>query len=113
MQVLNVSDVKSIFFHIKTLVDREKENLTALDSAMGDGDLGITMARAFSAAQEEADKSDETMPGKLLIKLGMTMAKASPSTMGTLLATGFARTSVPQLGTHLKGGRLQPTIWVA
>jgi len=91
MQVLNVSDVKSIFFHIKTLVDREKENLTALDSAMGDGDLGITMARAFSAAQEEADKSDETMPGKLLIKLGMTMAKASPSTMGTLLATGFMK----------------------
>ena len=91
MQGLNAADVKSIFLHIKNIIDREKETLTALDGIMGDGDLGITMTRAFSAAQEEAAQSEEKIPGKLLIKLGMTIAKTSPSTMGTLLATGFMK----------------------
>ena len=91
MQELTAADVKSIFLHIKTILDREMENLTTLDSIMGDGDLGITMTRAFTAAQEEAAKSEENIPGKMLIKLGMTIAKTSPSTMGTLLATGFMK----------------------
>jgi len=62
-----------------------------LDSAMGDGDLGFTMTKAFAAAQEEADKSEEKIPGKLLARLGMVIAKTSPSTMGTLVATGFMK----------------------
>ena len=62
-----------------------------LDSVMGDGDLGFTMTKAFSAANEEANKSEEKIPGKLLMRLGMVIAKTSPSTMGTLVATGFMK----------------------
>ena len=91
MQSMNAADVKSIFLHLKAIMEREKENLTILDSIMGDGDLGITMTRAFSAAHEEAAQSEEKMPGRLFTKLGMVIAKTSPSTMGTLLATGFMR----------------------
>lgn len=91
MQGLNAADLKSIFLRIKTIVDHQKDTLTELDSIMGDGDLGITMTRAFSAAHEEAAKSEEMIPGKLLTKLGMIIAKTSPSTMGTLLATGFMK----------------------
>jgi len=91
MQGLDAADIKSIFHRIKTIVDEQKETLTELDSIMGDGDLGITMTRAFSAANEEAARSEENIPGKLFIKLGMIIAKTSPSTMGTLLATGFMK----------------------
>jgi dihydroxyacetone kinase-like protein len=91
MEHLTVEDIKSVIYEIKTIIDREKETLTRLDSLMGDGDLGITMSRAFTAAYEEAVKSDEITAGKLLAKLGMVMAKTSPSTMGTLLATGFMK----------------------
>lgn len=91
MQGLNAADLKSIFHLIKTIVDKQKETLTELDSVMGDGDLGITMTRAFTAAYEEAARSEENVPGKLLIKLGMVIAKTSPSTMGTLLATGLMK----------------------
>jgi phosphoenolpyruvate---glycerone phosphotransferase subunit DhaL len=91
MQGLHAADIRSIFLHIKTIVDQQKETLTELDSVMGDGDLGITMTRAFSAAYEEAGRSDENIPGKLFIRLGMTIAKTSPSTMGTLLATGLMK----------------------
>ncbi len=58
---------------------------------MGDGDLGITMTRGFGAACEEAVKTDEKNPGKLFMKLGMVIAKTSPSTLGTLIATGFMK----------------------
>ena len=62
-----------------------------LDSVMGDGDLGFTMTKAFAAAYEETEKSEEMIPGKLLTRLGMVIAKTSPSTMGTLVATGFMK----------------------
>ena len=54
MQILTAADLKSIFLHIKTIIDHQKETLTELDSIMGDGDLGITMSRAFTAAYEYA-----------------------------------------------------------
>ena len=91
MSALNAGDIQSIFLHIKTIVDNQKDKLTELDSIMGDGDLGITMTRAFAAACEEAAKSEEKNPGKLMMKLGMVIAKASPSTLGTLIATGFMK----------------------
>jgi dihydroxyacetone kinase-like protein len=56
---------------------------------MGDGDLGLTMEKGFSAAREEAGKVDEPDLGKYLMKIGMAIARAAPSTMGTLVATGF------------------------
>jgi dihydroxyacetone kinase-like protein len=55
---------------------------------MGDGDLGLTMVNAFGAAAETPEEAD---PGKVFTKAGMAMAKAAPSTMGTLMGTGFMR----------------------
>jgi phosphoenolpyruvate---glycerone phosphotransferase subunit DhaL len=91
MQELRIEDIKSIFLQIKTIIDHQQDFLMELDSVMGDGDLGFTMTKAFSAAYEEADKSEEKIPGKLLMRLGMVIAKTSPSTMGTLVATGFMK----------------------
>jgi dihydroxyacetone kinase-like protein len=91
MQRLTADDIKLIILEIKKIVDTNKETLTEMDSLMGDGDLGITMTKAFSAANEEAGKSEEKIPGKLFTRLGMIIAKTAPSTMGTLIATGFMK----------------------
>jgi dihydroxyacetone kinase-like protein len=91
MQRLTADNIKSIILEIKKIVDTNKETLTELDSLMGDGDLGITMAKAFSAANDETGKSEEKVPGKLFTRLGMIIAKTAPSTMGTLIATGFIK----------------------
>ncbi len=91
MERLNIEDIRSIVRNLKIKMDEKRDYLIELDSVMGDGDLGITMSRAFTAANDEAERSAEILPGKLLIKLGMTMAKSAPSTMGTLMATGFMR----------------------
>jgi dihydroxyacetone kinase-like protein len=91
MESLGIKDIQSIILQIKNIIDANQDKLMELDSVMGDGDLGFTMTKAFSAAQEEADKSEEKIPGKLLTRLGMIIAKTSPSTMGTLVATGFMK----------------------
>ena len=70
------------------------ENRTALielDSVIGDGDLGITMEKGFAAASETAKGLLAEAPGSVFMKAGMAMAKAAPSTMGTLMATGLMR----------------------
>jgi phosphoenolpyruvate---glycerone phosphotransferase subunit DhaL len=91
MKTLRIKDIQSIILQIKNLMDSNQEKLMELDSVMGDGDLGFTMTKAFAAAHEEAEKSQEKIPGKLLTRLGMVIAKTSPSTMGTLVATGFMK----------------------
>jgi dihydroxyacetone kinase-like protein len=88
---LRTADIKAILWELKGSMDQNQELLGDLDSVMGDGDLGLTMTRAFTVAAEEVERSEEPMPGKLLIRVGAVIAKAAPSTMGTLVATGFMR----------------------
>lgn len=70
----------------------EKRNeLCEMDAFMGDGDLGITMAKGFGALpqiiQEENTVTDDL--GKILMKSGMKMSNIVPSTMGTLMSSGL------------------------
>jgi dihydroxyacetone kinase-like protein len=89
MDALTTRDFTAIVARIAGIMTEKKDELTRLDSAMGDGDLGLTMEKAFATAKEEAAKSEETDAGKLLMRIGMAIARAAPSTMGTLVATGF------------------------
>ena len=86
---LFLADVKKLFAQLKEVMISNKDHLIEIDGIMGDGDLGLTMATAFSAAADEFP--DETDLGKIFSKAGMAMAKAAPSTMGTLMGSGFMR----------------------
>jgi len=69
----------------------QKETLTSLDQAMGDGDMGITLTKIGNALLPYcADTAPDDL-GKFLIGAGMTANRAGPSTMGTLLATALMR----------------------
>jgi phosphoenolpyruvate---glycerone phosphotransferase subunit DhaL len=91
MDSLDITAIRSVLSQLKQIMDDHRDRLIALDRDLGDGDLGLTMTKAFTAAHETAATSEETLPGKLLMRVGMAMAKAAPSTMGTLVATGFMR----------------------
>ena len=86
---IGIDEFKGILKILKERFAEKKEYLIQMDSIMGDGDLGITMSKIFAAASDEAVDSTETSMGKLIMKSGMTMAKAAPSTMGTLMASAF------------------------
>ena len=72
-------------------MDQHRDDLIAIDSAIGDGDLGLTMTKAFAAADDRCSDVAERDVGRLFSQAGMAIAKAAPSTMGTLMATGFMR----------------------
>lgn len=71
------------------LMAENRTYLIDLDSVVGDGDLGLTMGDGFQAAAAAVQASDETDLGKLVYLAGKTMSTAVPSTMGTLMASGF------------------------
>ncbi len=91
MDCLDINAIRSVLSLLKQMMDDHRDRLIALDRDLGDGDLGLTMTKAFTSAHETAATSEETLPGKLLMRVGMAMGKAAPSTMGTLVATGFMR----------------------
>lgn len=89
--ILDTDGVKAAIRAIRSLMEANKDYLIELDSIIGDGDLGLTMSKAFRVADETISDSEESDVGNLLIRIGMVIAKAAPSTMGTLIATGFLR----------------------
>lgn len=82
---------------LKKLADdaiASKDELTELDAALGDGDLGRTVERGFRAVQGmllEDEVSAETDLGKLLFKTGKTFSTAAASSFGALLGTAFMK----------------------
>lgn len=91
MSSLGKSDIIKILQHLKQLFNDNRDFLVELDGRMGDGDLGLTMSKAFTTACDELTDTEESDIGKIFMKAGMLMAKAAPSTMGTLMGTGFMR----------------------
>ena len=68
---------------------RHSEEIGRLDAAIADGDMGVTVELGSKAMIEYLSGPPEEDIGKLLMKCGMQVNKASPSTFGTLLASAF------------------------
>jgi phosphoenolpyruvate---glycerone phosphotransferase subunit DhaL len=84
----------ALFTQLRQVFAAQRDSLIDLDGKVGDSDLGLTMNKAFVAADESvtstaADTANSL--GRILQLAGMAIAKAAPSTMGTLTATGFMR----------------------
>lgn len=91
MDTITRSDLPGLFEAWKGVMAEHRDELITLDGVMGDGDLGLTMVAAFSAAAAEVATATDVDLGQVLMKAGMAMAKAAPSTMGTLVGTGYMR----------------------
>ncbi|MFA6849275.1 MAG: dihydroxyacetone kinase subunit DhaL [Selenomonadaceae bacterium] len=89
MDGLDLAALQKWIKNCAVLMQENKELLIALDSAVGDGDLGLTMTAGFDAARESIQEYSGNDLGKALMAAGMQMAKTVPSTMGTLVGSGF------------------------
>ncbi|MCS7087472.1 MAG: DAK2 domain-containing protein [Thermoflexales bacterium] len=78
-----------------------RDELNALDAAMGDGDTGLSVSKGGAALLEYVENTplaEGEDIGKYLANAGMALNRAAPSTMGTLLATALMR-----MGREIKG----------
>ena len=90
-------------------VEANKEQLTQLDSAIGDGDHGINMQRGMSAVLGKVDAGEESDIGALLKTVGMTLVSTVGGAGGPLYGTLFM-----QMGMAVSGKEeLSPDDWAA
>jgi len=68
--------------------------LNRLDGFAGDGDMGVTMTEVAKTLREVVEAAAPAGSAQqLLAACGSAIARAAPSTSGTLIATGFLRAS--------------------
>ena len=101
MEKIMIEQLPDLFESVGAMFLEKKEELCEMDAKLGDGDLGLTMSKGFSAIpdimrSELAGVSGDI--GKLLMKAGMKMSSLVPSTMGFLMSTG-----IMEGGKNLKG----------
>ncbi len=92
MDKILFDQIPDMFSCIADVFEEKKDELGEIDARLGDGDLGLTMSKGFSALpdilREESGGAGGDI-GKLLMKAGMKMSSLIPSTMGFLMSTGI------------------------
>jgi dihydroxyacetone kinase-like protein len=96
--VLNATSLKSILKETAAEWRSHSDTLQQLDSILGDGDIGVTVDLGGKAIIDCLDSLTDDDIGKILMKCGMSVNKASPSTFGTLLASAFMEAGKGILG---------------
>lgn len=96
--MFGIDQAKAGLSAIRKKMEENRDYLIEIDSHIGDGDLGLTMVKAFAAADVHVTDSEESDIGKLFMHTGMAMSKAAPSTMGTLIGGGFMRAGKTMIG---------------
>ena len=97
-QTINAATLVDILKETASEWSRHNDELRRLDSIAGDGDLGVTVELGSKAMTDYLANPGEEDIGKLLMKCGMQINKASPSTFGTLLASAFMEAGKAVLG---------------
>lgn len=74
---------------IAAVVARERDPLTRLDAAIGDGDHGTNLNRGFTAVTAALDGFDADTPGEILVKTGTTLISKVGGASGPLYGSVF------------------------
>lgn len=91
MEQITARDMTAVFARLNQIMTSNKRRLIELDGSLGDGDLGLTMSQGFEQAYETVQAMSDSDVGAVMTKAGMTIARHAPSTMGTLMGTGFMK----------------------
>jgi phosphoenolpyruvate---glycerone phosphotransferase subunit DhaL len=106
---LSYQDVLAWVKAYASTIAENKEQLTKLDSAIGDADHGINMNRGMSAALAKLDGLENGDVGTLLKTVGMALISTVGGAGGPLYGTLFL-----QMGTATAGkNELEPDDWRA
>jgi dihydroxyacetone kinase-like protein len=106
---LSYEDVLAWLKAYASTIAENKEQLTKLDSAIGDADHGINMNRGMSAALAKLDGLENGDVGTLLKTVGMALISSVGGAGGPLYGTLFL-----QMGTATAGkNELGPDDWQA
>lgn len=104
------TDTRRVEEVVRTIAQTALDNETyfgELDSVVGDGDFGYSLARGFEKVLEGWDDIDRTDAGTFLKRVGMIIASRVGGTSGPLWGTAFMRagsTAASTASTASAGG---------
>ena len=86
--VMTTGSIRWAINRLHETMEVSASELNELDGALGDGDLGVTLARAAERLWEDrANLPDDV--GSALLRCSQAFTRVTGSTYGTLLATGL------------------------
>ncbi len=89
---VQASTVNAWMTAVAAVVRAERDYLSQLDAAIGDGDHGVNMARGFDAVEKAlAAQGSDLAPGRLLILSGKTLVSTVGGASGPLWGSGLRR----------------------
>ncbi len=86
---LDAAGMRAWVAGIASAVAAERDRLTELDAAIGDGDHGVNLARGFTAVSAALSGSDADTPGGVAILIGRTLISSVGGASGPLYGTFF------------------------
>jgi phosphoenolpyruvate---glycerone phosphotransferase subunit DhaL len=101
------SSLENVELVVRTMAETAVENETyfgELDSVVGDGDFGYSMARGFEIVVADFDSYDRTDIGTFLKKVAVVITSRIGGTSGPIWGTAFLRAGTVATGkTELTG----------
>lgn len=89
MDFITKEELRCAILHICTVIIKNEEALTKIDSVIGDGDHGIGMKRGFSAVKEMLQTNPDLKPYDLLHQTGIELVKTMGGASGVLFGSLF------------------------
>lgn len=105
MNRVTIQQLPAMFTAVAELMAEQETYLCAMDSQTGDGDLGITMKKGFTALPALLGELEEKDIGMCLVKAGEKMGAIVPSGMGTLMSAGVIGGGKKLLGYNCMDGK--------
>ncbi len=96
---LQPQDIKQWLLQANQLFQENKEYLTSLDQAIGDGDHGINMARGFQEVKNKIEAAEYTSVSDVLKDTAMTLMSKVGGASGPLFGTAFLKMSTSMKGS--------------
>lgn len=88
---LSATDLTAVFRGFRQAVERDRDLLTELDTAVGDGDHGTNLDRGMRAAIEALDATPQATPGAVFNLVGRRLVSTVGGASGALYGTAFLR----------------------
>ncbi|KAB8131043.1 dihydroxyacetone kinase subunit L [Gracilibacillus oryzae] len=101
MIILTVEKTKKWMREIQKLMEENKEQLTTLDQAIGDGDHGINMERGFREVMLKIEDTDYDTVADVLKSVAMTLTAKVGGASGPLYGTAFLKMSMEMQGKEV------------
>lgn len=94
------TDVLNCLRNMADVIHENKEHLTDLDAAIGDGDHGINMDRGFQAILKKLPSVKDKDAGTILKTAGMALVSSVGGAGGPLYGTAFMQAGMAVAGKY-------------